>query len=63
MSLHAIVQDGLATRLRLRRNGTARSTSRTGAVPLRISISSMRILETSIALGAVVAALLIGAGR
>jgi hypothetical protein len=63
VSLHAIVQDGLAARLRLRRDVTARATARTTAVSVRISISSMRILETSLALGAIATALIIGLGR
>ena len=63
MSLHALVQDGLAARLRLRRDLAARTPTRTAALPLRISISSMRVLETGLALGAIATALLIGHGR
>lgn len=62
MSLRLIAQDGLAGRLR---HGivAARSTARLAVFPNRISISSMRALETSLALGAIAAALLIGLGR
>ena len=68
MSVHSIAQDGLAGRLR-RRVVATRLTARSVAVPLRISvpirisISSMRVLETSLALGAIATALLIGLGR
>ena len=62
MSLHLIAQDGLAGRLRAR-VVAPRLTSRSIAVPLRISISSMRVLETSLALGAIATAMLIGLGR
>jgi hypothetical protein len=63
VSLHALVQDGLAARLRLRREIAARTPTRIAAMPLRISVSSMRVLETSLALGAIATALLIGYGR
>ena len=62
MSLHSIARDGLAGRLR-RRVVATWPTSRAIAVPIRISISSMRVLETSLALGAIAAAMLIGLGR
>jgi hypothetical protein len=56
-----IAQDGLAS---LRRRVVAtRPTSRTVAVPIRISISSMRVLETGLALSAIATAMLIGLGR
>ena len=63
MSLHTIVQGAVAGRVRLRRLGPARGAAGTTAMPLRISISSMRILETGLALTAIVTALLIGLGR
>ena len=62
MSLHSIARDGLAGRLG-RRVVATRRTSRSVAVPIRISISSMRVLETSLALGAIATAMLIGLGR
>ena len=62
MSLRVIAQDGLAGRLR-HRVVASRSTVRLAALPTRISISSMRALETSVALGAIATALLIGLGR
>lgn len=62
VSLHAIVQGTVAGRRRPRRDIAARATA-AAAVPLRISISSMRILETSLALSAIATALLIGSGR
>jgi hypothetical protein len=63
VSLHAIVQDGLAARLRNRRDIAPRPGARTAVVPLRISISAMRVLETGLALTAIATALLIGHGR
>ena len=68
MSLHTIVQGSLAGRLRLRRVIPARAAAGTAAagtaaLPLRISISSMRVLETGLALSAIATALLIGLGR
>jgi hypothetical protein len=63
VSLHAIVQGTFAGRRRPRRDIAARATAGAAAVPLRISISSMRILETSLALSAIATALLIGSGR
>jgi len=62
VSVRVIAQDGLAGRLR-RRVGPSRSTARLAVFPTRISISSMRALETSVALGAIATALLIGLGR
>ena len=62
MSLHTIVQDRLAGRPRINRDIAARVTG-TALVPVRISISSMRVLETSLALSAIATALLIGLGR
>jgi hypothetical protein len=63
LSLHTIVQGSFAGRRRLRRQIPARAGGTTTAPPLRISISSMRVLETGLALTAVVTALLIGLGR
>jgi hypothetical protein len=62
LSLHTIVQGSFAGRLRLRRQVAGRAAAST-VVPLRISIGSMRILETCLALGAIATALLIGLGR
>lgn len=62
MSLHSIAQGAIVGRLRARVVATL-PTSRSIAVPLRISISSMRVLETSLALGAIATAMLIGLGR
>jgi hypothetical protein len=62
VSVRVIAQDGLAGRLR-HRLGASRSTARPAVFPIRISISSMRALETSVALGAIATALLIGLGR
>jgi hypothetical protein len=62
LSLHTIVQGSFAGRLRLRRPVAGRAATST-VVPLRISIGSMRILETCLALGAIATALLIGLGR
>lgn len=63
MSLHTIVQGSLAGRGRLRRLIPARAAADTTALPLRVSISSMRVLETGLALTAIATALLIGLGR
>lgn len=62
MSLQTIVRGGLAGRLRLR-DLTPPAAPRTAAVATRLSIGSMRILETSLALSAIATALLIGLGR
>ena len=62
MSLHSIARDGLAGRLHPR-VVAGRLTSRSVAVPIRFSISSMRILETGLALSAIATAMLIGLGR
>lgn len=63
LSLHTIVQGRFAGRLRPRRQIPARAAAGTTVLPLRISIGSMRVLETSLALGAIATALLIGLGR
>ena len=62
MSVRVIAQEGLVGRLR-HRVVASRSTARLAAFPTRISISSMRALETGVALGAIATALLIGLGR
>jgi hypothetical protein len=63
LSLHAIVQGSFAGRLRLRRQVAPSPAATTTALPLRISITSMRVLETGLALTAIATALLIGLGR
>jgi len=64
VSLHTIVQDSLAGRIHLRREAARRMAGapavRSLALPVRISIGSMRLLETALALGAIATALLIG---
>ena len=55
-----MVQGSVADRLHLRRDAAARPAARTTTLPIRISISAMRVLETSLALGAIATALLIG---
>ena len=60
MSLHTAVQGTLAGRLHVRREPATPSQARTLSLPVRISISSMRVLETSLALSAIATALLIG---
>lgn len=65
MSLHTIVQGGVAARLNRRRDVRAHAAVATRAMPLstRVSISSMRLLETGLAVGAIAAAIFIGQGR
>jgi len=63
VSLQTIVRGGLASRFHLRRDLGPGPARRTVALPVRLSISSMRILETSLALSAIATALLIGHGR
>ena len=65
MSLHTIVQGGVAARLHRRRVIPAPAPLATRTLPLttRISISSMRVLETGLAIGAIAAALFIGQGH
>lgn len=63
MSLHTIVHESLAGRLERGRLVRAPIASRAVALPTRVSISSMRVLETVLALGAIATALLIGHGR
>lgn len=62
MSLQTIVRGGLAGRLHLRRDLAPRAPLAV-AVSTRLTISSMRVLETSLALSAIATALLIGYGR
>jgi hypothetical protein len=72
VSLNTIVHDGLAASLQ-RRHAAARNPEATAAsarrqsiaLPslARISISSMRLLETGLALSAIATALFIGQGR
>jgi hypothetical protein len=61
VSLRVITQDGLVGRLR-RLVGTL-ATARPIAIPSPGSMSSMRVLETGLALGAIATAVLIGLGR
>jgi hypothetical protein len=58
--LQPTVQASFAGRRHSRRDAAARVFTRSVAIPIRISISSMRILETGLALSAIATALLIG---
>lgn len=61
MSLHTIVVDELAGRLRLRRARTdAIDHPRSTDLAARLSGASMRVLETTLAVAAIAAAILIG---
>jgi hypothetical protein len=60
VSLHSTVQASLAGRRNPGRDAAARVLTRSVAIPIRISISSMRLLETGLALTAIATALLIG---
>ena len=60
MSLHTVVQGSFAGRLHPRREATTPVRQRSISLPSRVTISSMRVLETSIALSAIATALLIG---
>lgn len=61
MSLHTIVVDELAGRLRLRRARTdAIDHPRPTDLAARLSGTSMRVLETTLAVAAIAAAILIG---
>ena len=62
MSLHTIVSDGLAGRFHSR-DVVAVAQPRTSHMAVLLSGASMRILETGLALTAIVTALLIGLGR
>ena len=64
MSLHTIVSDGLAGRLlhHPRRAVTA-THARTTTLAVRFQGTSMRVLETGLAVTAIATALLIGLGR
>jgi hypothetical protein len=63
VSLHTIVSDGLLGRLQSRRAAVAVAQPRTTELAARLSGMSMRVLETTLALAAIAAALLIGLGR
>lgn len=63
VSLHTLVQGNPAGRLLRRRLLVPPVALRALALPNRVSISSMRVLETGIALGAIATALLIGHGH
>ena len=61
MSLHTVVQGSFAGRLHPRREAAATPVQQRGiSLPRRVSISSMRVLETCVALSAIATALLIG---
>jgi hypothetical protein len=63
VTLQTIVRSSVAGRLRLRRDVAPPVAPRTVAISTRISISSMRVLETGLALSAIATAVLIGHGR
>jgi hypothetical protein len=64
VSLQTIVSGGLAGRLRPRRGAAAAALEpRATQVAIDLPVGSMRILETGLALTALVTALLIGLGR
>ena len=64
MSLHTLVNDGLAARLQARRAAaTVVAGPRPTEMAVRLSGYSMRVLETGLALTAIITALLIGLGR
>ncbi|HEX3264942.1 MAG TPA: hypothetical protein VHR16_04685 [Candidatus Limnocylindrales bacterium] len=64
MSLHTIVSDGLVGRLHSRDVEVAAvARPRTSQMAVLLSGASMRLLETGLALTAIVTALLIGLGR
>lgn len=65
MSLQTIVQGGLAARLHRRHDVAVQAPIAARTLPLstRASMSSMRALETALAIGAIAAALLIGQGQ
>ena len=63
MSLHTIVHDGFASRILRPRAAASRPAPRAAALTTRLSISSMRVLETGLAISAIATALLIGHGR
>lgn len=55
-----MVQGSFAGRLHVRRDAAERAMNRSAVMPIRISISSMRLLETGLALTAIATALFIG---
>jgi hypothetical protein len=65
VSLHSIVSDGLAGRLHRRDAADATAVARpvTSQLAVLLSGTSMRFLETGLALAALGVALLIGLGR
>jgi hypothetical protein len=63
VSLHTIVSDGVVGRLHLRRAPAAVVRPRTAEMAVRLTGTSMRILETGMAVTAIATALLIGLGR
>lgn len=64
MSLHTLVNDGLAGRLAVRSvAATAVARPRTTDMAVRLSGASMRVLETGLALTAIATAFLIGLGH
>ncbi len=67
VSLHTLVSDGLAGRLHQRRAAApataAAAQPRPTELVVRLSGTSMRFLETGLAMAAIGAALLIGLGR
>lgn len=64
MSLHTLVNDGLAGRFHTRHVADA-VVARPSSAPMTVLLSgaSMRLLETGLALTAIATALLIGLGR
>jgi len=64
VSLHTLVSDGLAGRLPTRRSSAPVLVQpEPSTIAARLSGASMRILETGLAVTAIVTALLIGLGR
>lgn len=63
MSLQTIVSSGLAARLRPRRGPAGDVLPSSAQVAVGISVGSMRILETGLALTAIATAVLVGLGR
>jgi hypothetical protein len=63
VSLHTIVNDGFADRFPHRRVAAAAVVQPSSPMSVRLSGASMRVLETGLALTAILTALLIGLGR
>lgn len=63
MSLHTIVNDGLAARLPQRRARAVAVQPETNQLAVRLTGASMRVMETGLAMTAIVVAVLIGLGR